>query len=73
VSDDGAGSDPDAVERAQGIGVRAVRQRLETRYGSAGRLAVKTSPGAGFAVTVSLPARAEAREAPRATVPAQVS
>ena len=63
VKDDGAGADPEVVRRADGIGVRAVRQRLEARYGASARLAIKTAPGTGFTVTASLPARAERRVA----------
>jgi hypothetical protein len=60
VKDDGAGADPEAVRLATGVGVRAVRQRLEARYGPRARLGVETAPSAGFWVTVSLPARAAA-------------
>lgn len=61
VKDDGAGADPEALQQARGVGVRAVRQRLEARYGPAARLAIRTAPGSGFTVTVSLPARAVAQ------------
>jgi signal transduction histidine kinase len=61
VRDDGAGAEPDAVASASGLGVRAVRQRLETRYGARARLDVEAVPGAGFAVRVLLPARATER------------
>jgi signal transduction histidine kinase len=58
VRDDGAGAAPDAVAIASGVGVRAVRQRLEARYGAKAWLDVDTAPGAGFAVTATMPARA---------------
>jgi LytS/YehU family sensor histidine kinase len=58
IADDGPGADPDALANAGGLGVRAVRQRLETRHGAKARMDVDTAPGAGFAVTVTLPARA---------------
>jgi two-component system LytT family sensor kinase len=62
VRDDGAGAEPTAVERASGLGVRAVRQRLEARYGAGARLDIETSPGAGLVATVTLPARTVAAE-----------
>ena len=73
VSDDGAGADPEAVRRATGVGVRAVRQRLEARYGPSARLAIKTAPGTGFTVTASLPARAAAQPPAPSAVIAQVT
>jgi two-component system LytT family sensor kinase len=56
VRDDGQGSSAEALAAATGMGLRAVRQRLETRYGRRTTFDVRTSPGAGFAVHVSLPA-----------------
>ncbi len=73
VKDDGAGANPEAVRGATGVGVRAVRQRLEARYGPNGALAIKTAPGAGFTVTASLPARAVAQSPAPAAVTAQIS
>lgn len=72
VKDDGAGADPEAVRHATGVGVRAVRQRLEARYGPNGRLAIKTAPGGGFTVTAALPARAVAQTPVPAAVAAQI-
>jgi signal transduction histidine kinase len=66
VRDDGPGGSPGAVASASGLGVRAVRQRLETRYGPRARMNVETAPGAGFAVTVTMPARAVATPRPTA-------
>lgn len=73
VKDDGAGADPEAVRLATGVGVRAVRQRLEARYGPRARLAITTAPGSGFSVTISLPARASAHAPADAAVAAQLS
>jgi two-component system LytT family sensor kinase len=74
VRDDGAGADASSVPRAAGLGVRAVRQRLEARYGARARLDIETSPGAGFAVKLTLPARAGvARQSPSERIPAQVT
>jgi sensor histidine kinase YesM len=55
VEDDGPGADPAGVAGAAGLGLRVVRQRLETRYGGAARMEVRTAPGEGFAVHVRLP------------------
>jgi sensor histidine kinase YesM len=64
VADDGAGTDPNIVASASGVGVRAVRQRLEARFGVRARLAVRTAPGDGFIVTIQLPAHAAGVVAP---------
>lgn len=61
VSDDGAGSNPRTAEDGQGVGLRAVRQRLQTRYGAAASLRVTTAPGEGCRVLVDFPATASAR------------
>ena len=56
VRDDGPGARTDIVDAASGVGLRAVRQRLETRYGAAATFAVTTAPGQGFEVRLRLPA-----------------
>jgi sensor histidine kinase YesM len=56
VRDDGPGAAADVALGAGGVGLRAVRQRLETRYPGAARFAVETAPGRGFAVRIALPA-----------------
>jgi signal transduction histidine kinase len=56
VSDDGPGIS-DKAESGSGVGLSAVRQRLETRYPGESTFEIKTAPGAGFAVGLSLPAR----------------
>ncbi|MGQ0648275.1 MAG: sensor histidine kinase [Gemmatimonadaceae bacterium] len=61
VSDDGAGSNPRAPEESKGVGLRAVRQRLRTRYGALASLRVTTAPGEGCRVHVDVPATASAR------------
>jgi signal transduction histidine kinase len=55
VSDDGPGTDLDAVRRSNGLGIRTVERRLQLEYGAGGSLAIDTAPGAGFAVTMSIP------------------
>ena len=56
VRDDGPGAASDVIESAGGVGLRAVRQRLETRYDGRAKFAVTTSPGEGFSARVTLPA-----------------
>jgi signal transduction histidine kinase len=56
VRDDGPGSNKADVDAAGGMGLRAVRQRLETRYGDGASFAVATAPREGFAVRASIPA-----------------
>lgn len=56
VHDDGAGADPTAVDDAGGVGLRAVREQLRSRYDSRGSLVIDTAPGKGFHVRVELPA-----------------
>jgi signal transduction histidine kinase len=56
VRDDGPGARSDIVESATGVGLRAVRQRLETRYPGHAGFSVTTAPGEGFVARVSLPA-----------------
>jgi LytS/YehU family sensor histidine kinase len=62
VEDDGPGADPAVLAGAAGLGLRVVRQRLEARYGGAGRMEVHTAPGEGFAVHLRLPVGAEVEE-----------
>ncbi len=63
VEDDGPGADPADVDAAQGMGLRVVRQRLETRYAGGARMDVRTAPGEGFAVRVRLPVAANVEDA----------
>lgn len=55
VRDDGPGAPANVQDAAQGMGLRAVRQALETRYAGRANFAVTTAPGEGFAVVISLP------------------
>ena len=53
VTDDGEGFDPDAPQRGDaGIGLSAMRERAE---GLGGTLALRSAPGAGTSVTLSVP------------------
>ncbi|HUQ84009.1 MAG TPA: histidine kinase [Gemmatimonadaceae bacterium] len=56
VADDGAGADGARVAEASGVGLSAVRQRLETRWGSEGRMEIVTAPRNGFLVRITVPA-----------------
>jgi len=56
IADDGPGAVEEGVRAAQGLGLRVGRQRLETRYPRVGHFTVTTAPGAGFTVTLTLPA-----------------
>jgi hypothetical protein len=55
VRDDGPGAEPEAWRRGRGLGLSTVARRLALLHGERGRLVVDTAPGAGFAVSVSLP------------------
>ncbi|MFI5230248.1 MAG: sensor histidine kinase, partial [Gemmatimonadales bacterium] len=56
VADDGPGARVDVLDTAAGVGLRAVRQRLDTRYPTRATFSVTTEPGHGFAVRLTLPA-----------------
>jgi len=56
VADDGPGADAVRVDDARGLGLSAVRQRLETRWGSAARMEIVTAPHNGFLVRLHIPA-----------------
>jgi two-component system LytT family sensor kinase len=56
IRDDGPGAESNIADSANGVGLRAVRQRLTTRYPTGSRFAVATAPGQGFVVHLALPA-----------------
>ena len=56
VRDDGPGANAKDVDAATGMGLRAVRQRLETRYGRDAAFSITTAPREGFIVRASIPA-----------------
>lgn len=60
VSDDGPGI-TDGADSGSGLGLRAVRQRIEARYPGNSTFEVHTSAGKGFSVRLSLPAVAAPR------------
>lgn len=57
VADDGPGADATRLERAPGLGLRALRRQLAARYGDRAGIEIDTSPDGGFAVRLSLPLR----------------
>ena len=56
VADDGGGADGARVAEAAGVGLSAVRQRLETRWGARARMEIVTAPRNGFLVRITVPA-----------------
>jgi len=58
VEDDGKGFDPESLQRAEvhGFGVRTMRERI-TKAG--GRLEIRSMPGEGTVVRISLPLQQE--------------
>lgn len=55
VEDDGPGADLSSLEQADGLGLKAIRERLEALYGSGGGIFIRTSPGAGFEAVLRVP------------------
>jgi hypothetical protein len=54
VQDDGVGADPAAVSTSRGTGLRTLAERLALDQALDGRMEVRTRPGEGFRVTVSV-------------------
>jgi LytS/YehU family sensor histidine kinase len=57
VSDNGRGATTPTALGSTGIGLRAVRMRAEWQGTGRDAFAIRTKPGAGFAITLRLPAR----------------
>jgi sensor histidine kinase YesM len=55
VADDGPGAEALAVRTTRGLGIRTVERRLQLEYGEQYGLDIATAPGAGFAVTMTIP------------------
>ncbi len=55
VEDDGMGSLRDSLLNAQGVGIRTIRQRLELFSNGEATFSVRTAPGLGCRITISLP------------------
>jgi hypothetical protein len=62
VGDDGPGADIGRVRASNGLGLRTVERRLQLEYGTDEGLAIDTSPGAGFVVTMAIPLAANDKE-----------
>jgi LytS/YehU family sensor histidine kinase len=56
VADDGAGSAP-LTAASRGVGLRAVTQRMHSRFGTGATHRVTTAPGAGFRIELEFPAQ----------------
>jgi signal transduction histidine kinase len=56
VRDTGPGADPAAIAASSGLGLRTIERRLQLDYGSRAAMRVKSAPGAGFSVSVTIPA-----------------
>jgi two-component system, LytTR family, sensor kinase len=59
ITDSGAGCDPTRGMR-RGVGLTNVEQRLAAHYGSSAALSIRSTPGAGTSVSVTLPINAAA-------------
>ena len=55
ISDDGPGADLQAVQASTGIGVKTVERRLQLEFGQRASFFIKTAPGQGFEVVISIP------------------
>lgn len=56
VRDTGPGADPARIAASPGLGLRTVERRLQLDYGGRAALRVRSAPGAGFSVSVTIPA-----------------
>jgi len=62
VRDTGPGADPASIATAPGLGLRTIERRLQLDYGSRAALRVQSAAGAGFSVSVTIPAQLTTRE-----------
>lgn len=63
VRDTGPGADPAALAASPGLGLRTIERRLRLDYGSRDLLRVRSAPGEGFSVSVTIPASREEQSA----------
>ena len=56
VRDTGPGADPALIATSSGLGLRTIERRLQLDYGSRAAMRVQSAPGAGFGVSVTIPA-----------------
>ena len=64
VRDDGPGAASNIMDSAAGVGLRAVRQRLETRFQGRASFDVVTAPSRGFVARIALPMNTSAYAIP---------
>lgn len=64
VSDDGLGTPEPIRHQHDGLGIRAVSQRLAAQYGEHARTWVESEPGHGYTVSLTLPAETSLTPAP---------
>jgi signal transduction histidine kinase len=69
VRDDGVGARRDEIARAGSTGLRRLRERLQWTFGERARIGVDSTPGAGFAVTLTLPLLLEGQASERRAQP----
>jgi signal transduction histidine kinase len=55
VEDDGPGVTKQRCDDGRGVGLSALKRRLEVRYGADATVDIQTAPGAGFSVKVAIP------------------
>ena len=55
VEDDGIGSDPAAISHASGLGLQTIRKRLELYSHGSAAMVIRSAPGCGCTVSISLP------------------
>jgi LytS/YehU family sensor histidine kinase len=55
VRDDGPGAEAASVRQSNGLGIRTVERRLRLGYGQLAGFEIRTAPGAGFDVSLSIP------------------
>jgi len=63
VTDSGVGFDPALAAAAGGVGLRSIADRLRVHYGAKATLDIRSRPGMGTVVELSLPAESGARAA----------
>jgi signal transduction histidine kinase len=59
VRDDGPGADAAGISQSTGLGIRTVERRLRLGYGQQAGFEIRTAPGAGFDVCLSIPLASE--------------
>ena len=55
VWDDGNGASPEQLKNSTGLGLKTVRRRVELYYEQLATMTVRSSPGCGLSVSLSLP------------------